>query len=96
MKNRKPFIKAILISSLCFTALNLSAETLSIINQPENSADGILRPERGMQMQQVEATYGTPINVRPAVGEPPITSWVYEDYTVYFEHEYVIHSAIHH
>jgi len=96
MKNRKSIIKSILIGGLCFTALNLSAETLSIINQPENSADGVLRPERGMQMQQVEATYGSPVSVNSAVGEPPITSWVYEDYTVYFEHEYVIHSAVHH
>ncbi len=47
-------------------------------------------------MQQVEASYGSPLRVNAAVGEPPITSWVYEKYTVYFEDEYVIHAAIHH
>jgi len=95
MRNLKILIKPLLLLSLCFTSTCLLAETLSIINQPENSADGILRPERGMKMQQVEADYGSPLSINPAIGEPPITSWVYEKYTVYFEGEYVIHAAVH-
>lgn len=95
MRNLKILIKPLLLLSLCFTSTGLLAETLSIINQPENSADGILRPERGMKMQQVEADYGSPLSINPAIGEPPITSWVYEKYTVYFEGEYVIHAAVH-
>ena len=96
MRNLKILIKPLLLLSLCFASSGLLAETLSIINQPENSADGLLRPERGMKMQQVETNYGSPLSINPAIGEPPITSWVYEKYTVYFEGEYVIHAATHH
>lgn len=96
MINLRKLIKPLLLLSLFCLSSGILAETLSIINQPENSADGVLRPERGMQMQQVEASYGNPLRINAAIGEPPITSWVYDKYTVYFEHEYVIHAAIHH
>ncbi|GAB4302208.1 MAG: hypothetical protein Kow0096_23570 [Thiohalomonadaceae bacterium] len=50
-------------------------------------------PVRGMSMQQVETRFGAPQEKLPAVGKPPITRWIYPDYTVYFEHQYVIHSV---
>lgn len=51
-------------------------------------------PVRGMNKQQVEARFGAPLEKIPAVGEPPISRWVYADYTVYFEHQYVIHTVL--
>ncbi len=50
-------------------------------------------PVRGMSMEQVEAKYGRALEVVPAVGRPPITRWVYDDFTVYFEYLYVIRSV---
>jgi len=96
MKNIKTLIKSALLFSLCCSSISLQADTISIINQAENSADGVLRPERGMKMEQVETNFGAPISINDPVGEPPITRWVYDKYTVYFEHEYVIHAAVHH
>lgn len=52
-------------------------------------------PGRGASMAQVEKRFGQPREKLPPVGEPPITRWVYGDYTVYFEHQYVIHSVTH-
>lgn len=43
------------------------------------------QPTREMTMQQVKARFGAPASIKPAVGNPPITRWVYPDYTVYFE-----------
>ena len=51
-------------------------------------------PESGMTMQQVEAKYGPARSTLPAVGDPPITRWQYDGFTVYFEHQRVIHSVI--
>jgi len=96
MLNNKTLIKSVLLMSLICSPFSLSAETISIINAPENSENGVPRPTRGMDMQQVETKFGTPISISPAVGEPPITRWVYEKYTVYFEHQYVIHAAVDH
>jgi len=50
-------------------------------------------PARGATMQDVGKTLGQPKEVLPAVGDPPITRWVYEAFTVYFEHNRVIHSV---
>ncbi len=50
-------------------------------------------PLRGMTMQEVEARFGTPIQRRAAVGQPPITRWEYPDFVVYFESGYVIRAV---
>jgi len=51
------------------------------------------RPVRGMSMEKVEATYGTPSSRVPAIGQPPISRWEYPGFTVYFEHQFVIHTV---
>lgn len=50
-------------------------------------------PTRGMSMDQVANRYGAPLDKLGPVGDPPITRWVYADYTVYFEYKYVIHAV---
>jgi hypothetical protein len=51
-------------------------------------------PARGMTMTVVEQSFGKPVEILPAVGEPPITRWVYPICTVYFERQHVIHSVV--
>jgi hypothetical protein len=51
------------------------------------------RPDRGESMARVEARFGEPMEIVAAVGEPPISRWEYEDFTVYFEHDLVIHAV---
>ena len=50
-------------------------------------------PTNPMTMDKVRSAYGSPQLERPAVGEPPITRWEYDGYTVYFEHQLVITSV---
>lgn len=50
-------------------------------------------PARGTSMEKVEATYGAPTQRVAAVGEPPISRWEYPGFTVYFEHQLVIHTV---
>lgn len=51
-------------------------------------------PVRGMSMREVERKFGPPLEKIPPVGRPPISRWVYRDYTVYFEYKYVIDAVI--
>lgn len=53
-------------------------------------------PGNGLTMSQVEERYGSPNEKRPAVGEPPITRWIYDDYSVFFEYDLVIESVVRH
>ena len=55
----------------------------------ENSA----RPTRGMTQTSVEAKYGIPSARTSAVGDPPISSWEYKTYIVFFEYDRVIHAV---
>ena len=52
-------------------------------------------PRLGMNMDQVAADFGEGLNKIPEIGEPPISRWEYEDYTVYFEHKSVLHVVVH-
>lgn len=81
---------------LCLVGLLLSVpgHTDTLQMDGINPASGPSRPTRGMSMTAVERTYGTPANRRAAVGEPPISRWEYAGFTVYFEHQYVIHSVV--
>ena len=48
-------------------------------------------PRRGMSTQKGENELGRPTEIIPAVGQPPISRWVYDDRVVYFERSTVIH-----
>lgn len=67
----------------------------SINAAPPNNASGLQRPHRGSSMDTVKAQYGEPTEAKPAVGDPPITRWVYPGYTVYFEYQHVIDVVVH-
>ena len=51
------------------------------------------KPKKGMTKAQVRRKYGEPIQTYSAVGQPPITRWKFSDFTVYFEHNHVIHAV---
>lgn len=59
------------------------------------SSQSVTLPARGSVMAQVEARFGVPEAKLPAVGEPPISRWVYQAFTVYFENRHVIHAVMH-
>ena len=81
---------------LALGATTATADTLLLdgIEQDKQSADA--RPKAGMNMARVEQTYGVPSERRGPVGDPPITRWDYPDFSVYFEHELVIHAVARH
>ena len=80
-------------------ALGLSAGTAigdTLLMDSVNSASDLARPERGMTMDGVLAHYGEPVMRSGPVGDPPITTWDYGKFVVYFENQYVIHSVVAH
>lgn len=51
-------------------------------------------PERGATKSHVREALGEPATKVPPVGEPPISSWIYDEFVVYFEGERVLHSVV--
>ena len=87
--------------TICASLLLLSqtsyADVVSIA-QPSydtpNSSAGVLRPTRGMSKNAVIKKFGQPNSKVGAIGQPPITRWVYSDFIVFFEYSHVIDAVI--
>jgi len=95
VKSITPFLLAVALLPATYAA---NAEVLlldAIAEAPVNGPEGIPRPERGATMKDVRQRFGEPLRELPWVGDPPISRWVYQDFTVYFENEYVIDSVVH-
>ena len=84
----KKIILAILITLFIS---NIQADTLMIdkITQEQSMS----MPTRGLTMNQVIKQYGEPKVKKDAVGQPPITEWQYDNFSVYFEKKWVITSV---
>jgi hypothetical protein len=52
-------------------------------------------PQNGQSKTTIEAKFGTPVQKLSAVGDPPISSWKYDTYSVYFEYDLVLFSVLH-
>ena len=92
-KNSLIILGALLLSATTIT----QAEVISIADpryDVENSSTGVLRPTRGMSKASVEQQFGQAEQQFDAVGEPPISRWVYSDFVVFFEYGTVIHSVV--
>jgi hypothetical protein len=91
-------INTLLVTALSATiSMTVPAQTVSIpIGQQAQELRGQPVPTRGMDRETVEARFGAPLQRSPPVGQPPISYWVYDDYTVYFEHNRVLHTVLKH
>ncbi len=67
----------------------------TIQEAPANGPEGIPRPVRGMSRKDVEQIYGVPLQKHAPVGQPPISQWDYEKYSVFFESGSVLHAVVH-
>ncbi|MBT8069264.1 MAG: hypothetical protein HKP21_09390 [Xanthomonadales bacterium] len=71
----------------------VSADVLII--DEVRQADRMELPKNGQNKATVEAKFGTPLERLAAVGDPPISSWKYDTYSVYFEYDLVLFTVLH-
>jgi hypothetical protein len=90
---RKQTLSAFSLALAAFAAApSLPAQNLEMAPPPAASAS-VSTPARGTSMAQVERQFGAPAERYPAVGQPPITRWVYPSMVVYFEFDHVVHAV---
>lgn len=88
-------MKTLLALTLVLCATPLSAETLLLGDQVQIKPATVTLPQRGASMAIVAAKFGAPAQRHAAVGQPPITRWDYAGFSVYFEHQHVVHAVAH-
>lgn len=85
---------AYLIGLLSF-ALQVQTSTAEEIRIPvgEQAKDlaPVDMPSKGMSKERVRNLFGEPLEEIPAKGNPPISRWKYQEFTVYFDSNAVIH-----
>jgi len=75
--------------------LSAVAETIEIpVGQQGEAVAGL--PKLGESKRSVLERFGLADEEHPPVGQPPITRWDYRTFSVYFEHDHVINSVLHH
>jgi hypothetical protein len=87
----------LMVLALWFSIASIQAEVVKLpVGRQAQDLQNIDRPHRGMRSDEVEARFGTPENRVGAIGDPPISSWEYKDFVVYFEYGLVLHSVLKH
>lgn len=84
-------LPALVLATLASTLAH--GETLVVDGQVSVAPSSVERPARGLTMTGVEARFGAPSNKHATVGAPPITRWDYAGFSVFFEHDRVIHAV---
>ena len=85
--------RIVLAFMLALTFQAVSADVL-IIDEVRQSGRMEL-PTNGQSKATVEANFGAPVQKQAAVGDPPISSWNYDTYSVYFEYDLVLFTVLH-
>lgn len=80
--------------SLLLSATWTQADQVRVPVGEQSQASSIARPLAGMKKPDVEEKFGEPLERTGPVGEPPISSWEYRDFTVYFEYNTVLHTVV--
>ena len=95
-KSSLPLTLAVGLVALVAGCLVGTARSETIVTDDQLSIipSDIARPARGMTMQKVEEKFGAPSERHAAVGTPPITRWDYQNFSVFFENDRVIHSVV--
>lgn len=86
-------MKSIALSAFLLTTGSVAADVLLIEEVRERMRRDL--PANGLTKTEVEQRYGRPNERRAPVGQPPISRWLYDEYSVYFEHDLVIESVLH-
>jgi hypothetical protein len=88
-------LRHILLASLLGVTVHAQISTADVVRIPvgeqANNQTSIDMPIKGMSKEQVKALFGEPLEEFIARGQPPITRWKYQEFTVYFDGNSVIH-----
>jgi hypothetical protein len=87
--------RTVLTLILAATMISTTALADVLLIEEVRQADNMSVPENGTSMVEVETRYGAPASKDGPVGDPPISQWIYDGWSVYFEHDKVLFTVLH-
>jgi len=85
--------RIVLAILLAFAVQPVAADVLLI--EDVRKSQHMQLPVNGQSKADVSAKYGLPVKQHSAVGDPPVSRWDYDRYSVYFEYDLVLFSVLH-
>jgi len=89
--------RTVLALMIAATALLTLADRLQadvLLIEEVRQAEKMTLPANGMDKDQVRNRFGAPAQTHSPVGDPPITRWDYEQWSVYFEYDLVLFTVL--
>ena len=83
----------VLVAWAGLTTSGLHAERILVPVGQQGKQAAIDLPSKGASQTTVRAQFGEPLSRTGPIGTPPITTWTYSDFSVYFEYNHVIHAV---
>jgi hypothetical protein len=89
--------KLLSLSLACLLGFTLQVQTSTAediripIGEQAKNQTPVDMPTKSMSKEQVQALFGEPLEEIAAKGQPPISRWKYQEFTVYFDSNAVIH-----
>jgi len=93
-RTRKGLAAMVLLPAL-WLIQPVQADSLNIKPRVTDVKPGDKLYVNGLNEAQVRQRLGEPDKVIPAVGNPPISQWIYPNFTVYFERHLALHAVKH-
>jgi outer membrane protein assembly factor BamE (lipoprotein component of BamABCDE complex) len=93
-----PLFRVLLSTVIVMLAATGTAYSDVLKLEGDNEASVVImdnRPTRGMTQTQVLDLFGEPVMRNDPVGQPPISIWNYNNFSVYFENNIVLHTVNH-
>jgi hypothetical protein len=91
----KPYVKTLFTGLfLAVTWMPMAVSGDVLVLDEVRQVEKMDLPTNGLSKSEVETRFGAPSKRHNAVGEPPITRWDYENYSVYFEYDLVLFSVL--
>ena len=83
-----------LVFTVSLALVSIAQADVLLIEQVRQSERMDL-PVNGLSANDVRSKFGEPVKTYAAVGDPPITQWTYDGWSVYFEYELVLFTVLH-
>ena len=88
--------KVLALTLIFTTSLSLAGHVLAdvLLIEEVRQSERMNLPENGSSMEDVRASKGEPVKTHAAIGDPPITRWDYDSWSVYFEYKTVLFTVL--
>ena len=88
-------VLALVLGAIALVIPNGQAAADVLLIEEVRQAERMALPANGMDKDGVRSQFGAPQQTHNPVGDPPITRWDYDGWSVYFEYDLVLFTVLH-